>query len=126
MVYERFKRKIDALSLTVEQQEQIVPLIERSSKLLMDLKSQVDETAHGILLEWEDAVQYCLQPLRKRLRVHCAIFHGWNMSLSSTSLSSKSTICNTEVHPDRRPMAYRKQSSQEGAPLRLKMPNYCV
>ncbi|OPH47265.1 hypothetical protein BC351_12255 [Paenibacillus ferrarius] len=52
--HERF----DDLSLTVEQQEHIAPLIQKSSKLLKDLKNQVDGTAHGILLEWEDAVQY--------------------------------------------------------------------
>ncbi|MNJ02830.1 hypothetical protein D3C73_1629260 [compost metagenome] len=26
--------------------------------MLIDLKNQVDESAQGILLEWEDAVQY--------------------------------------------------------------------
>jgi hypothetical protein len=51
-------KRFDELSLTVEQQEHIVPLIEKSSKLLSDLKNQVDESAHGILLEWEDAAQY--------------------------------------------------------------------
>jgi hypothetical protein len=53
-LHERF----DQLSLTVEQQEHIAPLIVRSSKLLSDLKSQMDESAQGISLEWEDAVQY--------------------------------------------------------------------
>jgi hypothetical protein len=51
-------KRFDELSLTVEQQEHIAPLIETSSTLLTDLKSQVDESAHGILLEWEEAVQY--------------------------------------------------------------------
>jgi hypothetical protein len=32
-------------------------LLEKSSKLVSDLKSQVDKSAHGILLGWEDAVQ---------------------------------------------------------------------
>ena len=53
-LHERF----DVLSLTVEQQEHIAPLIKKSSKLLSDLKNQVDVSAHVILLEWEDAVQY--------------------------------------------------------------------
>jgi hypothetical protein len=52
-LHERF----DVLSLTVEQQEHIAPLIKNSSKLLSDLKSQVDKSVHGILLEWEDAIQ---------------------------------------------------------------------
>jgi hypothetical protein len=52
-LHERF----DVLALTVEQQKHIVPLIEKSSKLLADLKSQMKESAH-ILLEWEDASQY--------------------------------------------------------------------
>jgi hypothetical protein len=51
-------KRFDELSYTVEQQEHIAPLIEKSSKLLTDLKSQGDESAQGILLEWEDAVQY--------------------------------------------------------------------
>jgi hypothetical protein len=53
-LHERF----DVLSLTVEQQEHIAPLLEKSSKLLSDLKNQVDKSAHGILLEWEDALHY--------------------------------------------------------------------
>jgi hypothetical protein len=50
--------RFDELSLTVEQQEHVAPLIEKSSKLLTDLKHQLDESAKGILLEWEEAVQY--------------------------------------------------------------------
>jgi hypothetical protein len=50
--------RLDTLSLSVEQQEHIAPLIEKSSKLLPDLKSQMNEYAHGILLGWEEAVQY--------------------------------------------------------------------
>jgi hypothetical protein len=55
---EGLHKRFDELSLTVEQQEHIAPLIEKSSKLLTSLKSQVDESAQDILLEWEDAVQY--------------------------------------------------------------------
>jgi hypothetical protein len=55
---EGLHKRFDELSLTVEQQEHIAPLIEKSSKLVSDLKSQVDESAQGILLEWEAAVQY--------------------------------------------------------------------
>jgi hypothetical protein len=55
---EGLHKRFDELSLTVEQQEQISPLIEKSSKLLMDLKNQVDDSAQGILFEWEDAVHY--------------------------------------------------------------------
>ncbi|NHN34710.1 hypothetical protein [Paenibacillus agricola] len=55
---EGLHKRFDELSLTVEQQEHIAPWIEKSSKLLTDLKSQVDESAQGILLEWEDAVHY--------------------------------------------------------------------
>jgi hypothetical protein len=51
-------KRFDELSLTVEQQEHIAPLIEKSSKLLSDLKSHMDESTHSILLEWEEAVQY--------------------------------------------------------------------
>jgi hypothetical protein len=53
-LHERF----DVLSLTVEQQEHIAPLLEKSSKLLTDLKSQVDDSANDIWMEWEEAVQY--------------------------------------------------------------------
>ncbi|MCU6793448.1 hypothetical protein OB236_15175 [Paenibacillus sp. WQ 127069] len=55
---ESLHKRLDELALTVEKQEHIAPLIEKTSKLLTDLKSQVGESAHGILLEWEDAVQY--------------------------------------------------------------------
>jgi hypothetical protein len=55
---EALHKRFDELSLTVEQQEQIVPLFQRTSKLLTDLKSQVNESANDILLEWEAAVQY--------------------------------------------------------------------
>ncbi|MCU6792409.1 hypothetical protein OB236_09735 [Paenibacillus sp. WQ 127069] len=55
---EGLNKRFDELSLTVEQQEHIAPLVEKSSKLLSDLKSQMDDSAQGILLEWEDAVQY--------------------------------------------------------------------
>jgi hypothetical protein len=51
-------KRFDELSLTVEQQEHIAPLIEISSKLLIDLKNHMDESVHGIFLEWEAAVQY--------------------------------------------------------------------
>jgi hypothetical protein len=51
-------KRFDELSLSVEQQEHIAPLIEKSSKLQTDLKNQLDESTYGILLEWEDAVQY--------------------------------------------------------------------
>jgi hypothetical protein len=53
-LHERF----DELSLTVEQQEHITPFIEKSSKLLTDLKNQMNDSAHGILLEWEATVLY--------------------------------------------------------------------
>jgi hypothetical protein len=52
------RERFDVLSLTVEQQEHIARLIKKSSKLLSDLKNQVDVSAHGILLEWDDDVQY--------------------------------------------------------------------
>jgi hypothetical protein len=57
-IVEGLHKRFDELTLTVEQQEHIAPLMEKSSKLLLNLKSQVDESAQGILLEWEDAVQY--------------------------------------------------------------------
>jgi hypothetical protein len=55
---EGLHKRFDELSLTVEQQEHIAPLIGKSSKLLKDLKNQVESTPHGILLEWEDALHY--------------------------------------------------------------------
>ena len=49
------RQRFDELSSTVEQQEHIAPLITRSSRLLGDLKSQMDVSTNDILLEWEAA-----------------------------------------------------------------------
>ncbi|NRF93307.1 hypothetical protein HQN89_20265 [Paenibacillus frigoriresistens] len=51
-------QRFNELSFAAEQQDQISPIIGRTSELLIQLMSQLDGSVHGTVLEWEEAISY--------------------------------------------------------------------
>ncbi|MDB5054627.1 MAG: hypothetical protein JWM44_2677 [Bacilli bacterium] len=53
---ESLQQRFYGLTLVAEKQAQVIPLLEKVSRLLVELKNQTDIPVHDILLEWEAAI----------------------------------------------------------------------
>jgi hypothetical protein len=53
---ESLQQRFYGLTLVAEKQVQVIPLLEKVSKLFVELKNQTDIPVHDILLEWEAAM----------------------------------------------------------------------